>query len=399
MMKKLFLLLVLSACFFFCACSDKDVAGISSVETQNAFLIRVVHNDSLPAVNAVARVRSADFVRNIAEDSAETLFFREYRTDSLGCIRIDSLAVDTAMIEIIDKGDGVIRKIHAAEVQDGDSVQFVLEKTGSLRGKVYLPEGVDYAWVQVYGIDRLVKTDSRGFYELDSLAPYDEYSLQVVIGDTVVQQSAEVKVGGETSSNVYAFEPDSVKVLDFEMGKADFILEEFNLHATGYLMVTDTSVVTVPAVSDDASNAVESAGAGREGKALHWKSSAGFGVWSIFGIWICTEKSPCDLTKLDSVVYYVRGTGHYSFAFEALGKTNVEGKALNQDTLLTKDEWKRVCVKPSDFIGPDSSWGNFGWDAVKKTVTTISILAYDEAEIWIDDITLYGIKPSDFAVK
>ena len=185
MMKKLFLLFVLSACFFFCACSDKDVAGISSVETQNAFLIRVVHNDSLPAVNAVAHVRSADFVRNIAEDSAETQFFREYRTDSLGCIRIDSLAVDTAMIEIIDKGDGVIRKIHAAEVQDGDSVQFVLEKTGSLRGKVYLPEGVDYAWVQVYGIDRLVKTDSRGFYELDSLAPYGEYSLQVVIGDTV----------------------------------------------------------------------------------------------------------------------------------------------------------------------------------------------------------------------
>ena len=399
MMKKLFLLLVLSAYFFFCACSDKDVAGISSVETQNAFLIRVVHNDSLPAVNAVARVRSADFVRNIAEDSAETLFFREYRTDSLGCIRIDSLAVDTAMIEIIDKGDGVIRKIHAAEVQDGDSVQFVLEKTGSLRGKIYLPEGVDYAWVQVYGIDRLVKTDSRGFYELDSLAPYDEYGLQIVIGDTVVQQSAEVKVGVETSSNVYAFEPDTVKVLDFEMGKADFVLEEFNLHATGYLMVTDTSVVTVPAVSDDASNAVESAGAGREGKSLHWKSSAGFGVWSIFGIWICTEKSPCDLTKLDSVVYYVRGTGHYSFAFEAFGKTNVEGKALNQDTLLTKDEWKRVCVKPSDFIGPDSSWGNFGWDAVKKTVTTISILAYDEAEIWIDDITLYGIKPSDFAVK
>ena len=398
-MKKLFLLLVLLACFILCACSDKDVAGISSVETQNAFLIRVVHADSLPAVNAVARVRSADFVRNIAGESAETPFFREYRTDSLGCIRIDSLVVDTAMIEIIDKGDGVIRKIHAAEVQDGDSVQFVLEKTGSLRGKVYLPEGVDYAWVQVYGIDRLVKTDSRGFYELDSLAPYDEYGLQVVIGDTVVQQSAEVKVGGETSSNVYAFEPDSVKVLDFEMGKADFVLEEFNLHATGYLMVTDTSVVTVPSVDEDVSKAVENAGAGRDGKALHWKSSAGFGVWSIFGIWICTEKSPCDLTELDSVVYYVRGTGHYSFAFEALGKTNVEGKTLTDDTLDVANEWKRVCVKPSDFIGPDSSWGNFGWDAVKKTVTTISILAYDEAEIWIDDITLYGIKPSDFAAK
>lgn len=395
-MKKLFLLLVLLA---FWACSDNEVAGISSVETQNAFLIRVVHGDSLPASNVVARVRPIDFVRNVAGDSAETGFFAEYVADSSGCIRIDSLAIDSAMIEIIDKGEGVIRKILAGDVQEGDSVQFVLEKTGSLHGKVYLPEGVDYAWVQVYGTDRLVKTDSRGFYEMDSLAPYDEYGLQVIIGDTVVQQSAEVKIGGETSSNVYAFEPDSVKVLDFETGKADFVLEEFDLRATGYLMVTDTSVVTVPAVSDDASDAVENAGAGRDGKALHWKSSAGFGVWSIFGIWICTEKSPCDLTKLDSVVYYVRGTGHYSFAFEALGKTNVEGKTLTQDTLRAKDEWKRVCVKPSDFIGPDSSWGNFGWDAVKKTVTTISILAYDEAEIWIDDVTLYGIKPRAFEIK
>jgi len=31
--------------------------------------------------------------------------------------------------------------------------------------------------------------------------------------------------------------------------------------------------------------------------------------------------------------------------------------------------------------------------------STISIFAYDEAEIWIADITLYGIKPSDFAAK
>ncbi|MBR3070702.1 hypothetical protein [Fibrobacter sp.] len=396
MMKKLFLLL---AFLILCACSDKDVAGISTVETENAFLIRVVHENSMPASNVVARVRSADFVRNVVDDSTETSFFKEYKTDSLGCIRMDSLDVDTAMIEIIDKGEGVVRKIAARDVQEGDSVQFVLEKTGSLHGKVYLPEGVDFAWIQVYGTDRLVKTDSRGFYEMDSLAPYDEYGLQIIIGDTVVQQSAEVKIGGKTSSNVYAFEPDSVKVLDFEMGKAEFVLEEFDLRATGYLMVTDTSVVTVPAISDDASDAVEHAGAGREGKALHWKSSAGFGVWSIFGIWICTEKSPCDLTELDSVVYYVRGTGHYSFAFEALGKTNVEGKTLTDDTLDVANEWKRVCVKPSDFIGPDSSWGNFGWDAVKKTVTTISILAYDEAEIWIDDITLYGIKPSEFAAK
>ena len=394
-MKKL---LLLFAFFALCACSDKDVAGISSVETQNAYLIRVVHGDSLPASNVVARVHAIDFVHNVDGDSIGADYVVEYVADSLGCIRIDSLAVDSATIEIVDGGVGVFRKIAARDVQSGDSVQFVLEKTGNLRGRVYLPEGVDYAWVQVYGSNRLAKTDSEGFYEIDSLPPF-EYDLRVVVGDSVVQRSANVDAGEESFANVYDFEPDSIKVLDFESGNAEFILNEIGRNVTGYLAATNTSVETVPAIGSDVADAVENAGAGREGKALHWKSSAKPGVWSFFGIWICPEASTCDLSGLDSVVYYVRGTGHYSFSFEALGKSNIEGKTLFEDTLQTVDEWERVCVKPSDFIKADSSYGNFGWEPVSKTVTTISIFAYDEAEIWIDDITLYGIKPSDFATS
>lgn len=394
-MKKLFLLLVLLA---FWACSDNEVAGISSVETQNAFLIQVVHGDSLPASNVVVRVRSADFVRNVAGDSAGTDFFAEYVADSSGCIRIDSLAVDVATIEVVSEGEGVFRKLAARDVRVGDSVQFVLEKTGTIRGRVYLPDGVNSAWVQVYGTDHLVKTDSEGFYEMDSLPPF-EYDLRIVVGDSVMESSVKVESDKKSVANVFVFEPDSVKVLDFESGDAVFVLKEIDRSVTGYLAVTDTSVVTVPAVGSKVAEAVENAGKGREGKALHWKSTAGFGVWSFFGIWICPESSTCDFSGLDSVVYYVRGTGHYSFSFEALGKTNIEGKALTNDTLDSVNKWKRVCVKPSDFIEADSSWGNFGWEPVSKKVTTISIFAYDEAELWIDDITLYGIKPSDFAVK
>ena len=397
-MKKMFLFLVFSVLYILCACSDKDVAGISSVETQNAYLIRVVRDDSLPAANVIARVRSVEFIRDSVGDSVEKEFYAEFVTDSLGCFRMDSLAVDVATIEIVDGGVGVFRKIAAHDVQNGDSVQFILEKTGSLRGKVYLPEGVDHAWIQVYGTDHLVQTDSEGYYEMDSLPPY-EYDLRILVGDSVVVHAANVDAGEGSFANIYDFEPDSIKVLDFESGDAVFVLKEIDRNVTGYLAATDTSVQTVPAIGSKAADAVENAGAGREGKALHWKTSAGFGVWSFFGIWICPASSTCDFTALDSVVYYVRGTGHYSFSFEALGKTNIEGKALTNDTLDSVDEWKRVCVKPTDFIESDSSYGNFGWEPVSKTVTTISIFAYDEAEIWIDDITLYGIKPSDFAAK
>ena len=399
-MKKLLLLLALIA---LCACSDRDVSGISSVETQNAFLIQVVRGDSLPAANVVARVRTVDFVRHVGTDSVDE-FFVEYVADSLGRIRIDSLAIEEASIEIVSEGEGVFRKILAKDVRDGDSVQFVLEKTGSIHGKVYLPEGVDYAWVQVYGTDRLVKTDNEGFYEMDSLPPY-EYGLRIIVGDSVVEHSATVGVGEYTRANVCVFEPDSIKVLDFEFAEAQFIIRELDISESGYMSSTDSSVkvspkvATVPNTRKDIAEFIVDAGAGRDGNALHWKSSAGIGSWSFFGIWVCTEKSPCDLSAMDSVVYYVRGTGVISIIFETLGSSNVEGKTLAYDTLKTNEEWKRVSIKPSNFKPRDDLYGNLGWDVISKAVTTISIAAYDDTEVWIDDITLYGVKPSDFITK
>ena len=56
-MKKLLLVLALFVPFAFWACSNDKVAGISTVETENAFLIQIVREDSLPAANVVARMR------------------------------------------------------------------------------------------------------------------------------------------------------------------------------------------------------------------------------------------------------------------------------------------------------------------------------------------------------
>lgn len=386
------------------ACSKDEVAGVSTVETENAFLIRIVHDDSLPAANVVARVRAANFVRDVEGDSADAEYYEDFVADSLGRIRIDSLAVDTATIEIFEEGLGLFKKILAADIHEGDSVQFVMEKTGSLRGKVYLPEGVDYAWIQVYGTDRLVKTDSEGFFEMDSLPPY-EYGLRVIVGDSVVEKSAKVDAGEDSRTNVCAFEPDSIQVLNFESADAQFVIRELGISEAGYMSATDSNVKATPEVAivpetrEDIAEFIVEAGAGRDGNALHWKSSAGIGSWSFYGIWICEEETPCDLSALDSIVYYARGTGSLSIMFETLGESNEQGKTLANDTLKSNDEWKRYSLKPSDFKPRDDLYGNFGWDVISKAVTTITIAIYDDAEIWIDDVVLYGIKPSDFAAK
>ena len=399
-MKKL---LLIFSVLLLAACTKEDVAGISTVETENAFLIQVVREDSLPAAGVLARMRSASFVRDIEGDSSSAAYYEEFVTDSLGYIRIDNLGVDEATLEIVDRGTGVFRKIQADEVRESDSVRFVLEKTGSVRGKVYLPAGVDYAWVQVYGTDRLVKTDSDGFYEMDSLPPY-EYGLRVIVGDSVVEQSAAVKSGKESSGNVYAFEPDSVKVLDFESADAQFIIEELGISEAGYMSATDTGVTTTPEVAtvpdtrEDIAEFIVEAGADRDGNALHWESSAKHGNWSFYGIWVCKEESPCNLSAIDSIVYYARGNGVISIAFETLGASNTEGKTLAYDTLTTSDEWKRRVIRPANFKPRDDLYGNLGWDVISKAVTTISIAAYDDTEFWIDDVVLYGAKPSDFVL-
>lgn len=401
-MKKLLLFLAVFVSLAFWACSgEKDVAGISTVETENAYLIQFVRGDSLPAAHVVARVRSAEYVRSVEDgsaDSADAEFFSEFVTDSLGCIRIDSLAVDVATLEVVDAGEGLFKKISAEDIKDGDSVRFVLEKTGNLKGRVYLPEGVDYAWVQVYGMDRLVKTDNQGFYAMDSLPPF-EYELRYIVGDSVVEGSATVDAGEEATAFIYTFEPDSVKILDFESENEEFFITDLGYSVTGYMAATDTNTKTVPDINEEVAKFITEAGAGREGRALHWKSSAAVGKWSFFGSWICKEESPCDISATDSIVFYARGTGVISIAFETLGSSNVEGKTLAYDTLATDGEWSRRVIKPSNFKPRDDLYGNLGWDVVSKAMTTISIAAYDDTEFWIDDVVLYGVKPSNFVER
>jgi len=94
---------------------------------------------------------------------------------------------------------------------------------------------------------------------------------------------------------------------------------------------------------------------------------------------------------LDSVVYYVRGSGEYSFGIEAFDE--LSGKALFFDSLRT--EWTRVRVRSSDFVAADSNGGNIGWYLVRQKVTNITFSAIGNAEIWIDDVRIYGLNRDD----
>ncbi|MBR3073712.1 carboxypeptidase regulatory-like domain-containing protein [Fibrobacter sp.] len=207
-MKKLLAFLF---CILLLACSsDKEIAGASTVETENACIINVVNIDSKPAANVVARIRPLWHVQGISDSDStfshnETL---EVTADSLGNIVmdsvIDSVDFETGYIEIIDGNAGIFKTIASNNLRKNKLTTMQMETLGSVSGKAELPEGTAFAWIQIFGTDKLIKTNKKGEFTLDSLPPAS-YQIRAIvsdeqeaIGEATVQVSADKNSDAKT---------------------------------------------------------------------------------------------------------------------------------------------------------------------------------------------------------
>ena len=222
-----------SLAFLFCillfACSqDREISGASTVETENACIINVVGTDAKPAAYAVARIRPRWHVQEIdASSPNETL---ELTADSLGNIIIDSLNFDKGYFEIIDGNAGIFKPIASADLKENKITTLQMEKLGSVSGKAELPKDADYAWVQIYGTDKLIKTNSKGEFTVDSLPPAS-YLVRAVI-------SEEQAAIGEASVTVSAGEKNDIKTL----AKPDIANEQLEQWAHSRIIPLDSTI-------------------------------------------------------------------------------------------------------------------------------------------------------------
>ena len=109
----------------------------------------------------------------------------------------------------------------------------------------------------------------------------------------------------------------------------------------------------------------------------------------IFGTRISTEG--IDMSDLDSVTFYAKGSGNLRFALERWESTSSDNlKAWTKDLPLTSS-WTRFSVSPTDFQLPEDDTLSTGWESVKKTVTRVHFFATSGQEISLDDITVYGL--------
>ncbi len=186
------------------ACSNRDVAGGgSSVETDNSLTIQALNKDGTPSAGAVARIRPLWYV---AGADSDTLFKgRSYNpvADSQGMFRMDSIPEERYMLELIGSEGRSFVEINLRDTANKNQTKQVrLSPIGKVVGATKIPDGSEFAVVQIYGFEHYAITDSQGNFSMDSL-PSGILHFRTILqtGGSVLAEDL-VKIDSNRTSNV-----------------------------------------------------------------------------------------------------------------------------------------------------------------------------------------------------
>jgi len=483
------------------------------VETENCVALQVVRPDGRPASMALAKIRPLWYVADTAHGTDTSLEIRNLYTDKNGWVYCKGLPQGRYAVQIIGDSLGAITEVEHLDTASGNEhIHIPLFPMGSLQGAVSLPSGIPYAWVQFYGLDEQVKTDSLGNFTFQSLPPGSlriraiapNLPTEIAADFVQIRSNSTVDAGTLAAPSIGTEDPvlwrysrfirvdslvsnwmrplsdptvltlnldssnfdfsqtmadgrdlrildaqgnqltyqrarwdsllniaviririegaidsttqieirwgrsgavdlgyaelwnginDSVKqeiytllVDDFEHNSGQTMLAALTPTTYWYWFGADSTDTILPASSVDFAKALQPAGAGRSGYALHLSYSDSTSQWNILGTAI--GSGPQNLATLDSIVFWVRGTGNYSLAFDNNYVGN-GGKAWMHDTL--DSVWTRKCIRPQDLMPADGFAGNVGWTNVEDIVTNLTFIFGGGKDFWVDDIRIFGI--------
>jgi hypothetical protein len=156
-----------------------------------------------------------------------------------------------------------------------------------------------------------------------------------------------------------------------------------------YASASSGAALTLPAKGAAFATAIQAAGDGRTGHALHLSFTAKSPEWVLAGTNLGFGYHR--FGGLDSVTFWAKGVGTMHISLENRRDTSGHMKAWAGFVMDTG--WTRYAIKPSQFEAPGST---FGWrPGVSDSVTTFSVFGQDGTDLWIDDIRFNGISPSE----
>lgn len=168
---------------FYCS-RGVDVVGGSEIGNPKTIIGYAVYGNNTPVMDAFVKLRPETYLADTSGiiDTTQNSRIRDLRTDDGGGYVIDSVDTGTYFIEVNDgKSYAHLSRI---EITNGDSSHITiptcyLRETGRLSGYLQCDHSdVGNLHVQIYGLERLTQTDSKGHYEFKDL-PSGSYRVNI----------------------------------------------------------------------------------------------------------------------------------------------------------------------------------------------------------------------------
>jgi hypothetical protein len=256
-----------------------------------------------------------------------------------------------------------------------------LRKTGSFNGSIALPTKHKFGWVGIYGLDILVKTDSLGNFSLPELPASDDSMSLYIRSDSFDDTLREKTIFIEPETEVNEFK--------------GIVLQDFDKTSYDYWYITPDTVGAVLKSPSSFSEGIVYDDT-RKSNVFHASYEMGLG-WSWVVIGTSIEHGPLNFSQLDSISFWAKGNGLIRVQLENWTVlSELEGSNLKTYTpykLLTEDTWEHIVIKPENFCEINDVYTKCdSWETTKGSVQQIHFFLNSGTDIYLDDITLYGIR-------
>lgn len=127
--------------------------------------------------------------------------------------------------------------------------------------------------------------------------------------------------------------------------------------------------------------------------------------YALIGSDICLSKSMnnsrsnFDLSKMTALTFMAKGSGTIYVQFTCQPVVTPYVYTIYEIPIQLSADWEKVTIRASDIPNALLSSTNsqvVTWDQGNKAVSNINFLASRDAELWLDDITIEGMNPTDF---
>lgn len=227
------------------SCTKDRNAG-NSIETENTVSFSVLDQNNRPLKMARISILPLWYVADTSSQTNDSVPEIILTCDKNGRAEWDNYTFGKFIAIAGNDSIASYAEIKISETLLNENLHTLkLTPTGSISGKVDLPTGTPHAWVQIYGMNRCVKTDSLGLYSVSHL-PAGEFRIRAIQSKSVSSIAEEVvEVQSNQISELGSMSKASFQTEDLETWQHHRFLSVDSLISTWMLPLPSVAILTV----------------------------------------------------------------------------------------------------------------------------------------------------------